>query len=226
MPVPSPDDLINIHTHGSVRCKGVFAIENLMLHEGRRPDESADAFSAGIHPWFLNEEDFAEQLEQLSLLAYDDRIVAIGEAGYDRRRGPDTAFQHKVFEAQAAIAAEAGKPLMIHCVKGYDELWASMKSLKPSVPWIIHGFNGSTDQAIQLIGGGFYLSLWVKSVLNGSLDEVMRAVPADHIFLETDGFDVEVKTVYDRAAQGCNLSTAGLINTIHSNYQRLFCKSD
>jgi TatD DNase family protein len=222
MPLPAPNDLINFHTHDSVRTRGVFAVENLMMHEERIPDDSADAFSVGIHPWFLKKEDYARQFERLSLIATDERVMAIGEAGYDSRKGPDIALQRLVFEAQAKLASDLGKPLVIHCVKGYDELWASLKRLKPAVPWIIHGFNGSPEQANQLVEGGMYLSLWVKSVLSGSLAGVMKAVPVSRIFLETDGFEVEVKTLYEHAARCYAISVTDLGKTINDNYRRLF----
>jgi TatD DNase family protein len=222
MPTPGKGDLIDIHTHDSVLTDGVFAVENLMIHEGRLPDGSAKAFSVGIHPWFLNEEEVDSQLAQLAKLAADERVVAIGEAGYDRRKGPDLALQERVFEEQARMADELSKPLIIHCVKGWDELWASRLRLRPRVPWIIHGFNGSIEQAGQLIAGGMYLSLWIKSVLNGSLDRVIRELPSDRIFLETDGFGIALEEVYKRAAQAAVITPAEFASAVSDNYLKLF----
>jgi len=222
MPVPPEGDLINLHTHDSVRTPGVFAVENLMLHEDRVPDNAADAFSVGIHPWFLQKEDIGEQLTLLAHLADDKCVIAIGEAGYDRRRGAAGELQQEVFEAQAQLAEEKGKPLVIHCVKGWDELWSSKRRLKPRVPWIIHGFNGGIDQARQLVAGDMYLSLWVKSVLNGALDPVLAGIPRERIFLETDGFEVDLALVYEKAAQGMNISVELLADTIRNNFLNLF----
>jgi len=222
MVVPHKGDLINLHTHDSDRTQGVFAVENLMMHEGRMPDASADAFSAGMHPWFLKKENIAKQLDLLSQVADDERVVAIGEAGYDRRRGASFELQKEVFEAQARLAEEKRKPLIIHCVKGYDDLWASKHRIKPGMPWIIHGFNGGINQARQLVAGGMYLSLWVKSVLNGALDPVLAAIPHERIFLETDGFKVGLDLVYERAAMGMKINTGLLADSIRNNYLSLF----
>lgn len=222
MPVPRAGDYINLHTHDSVRTPGVFAVENLMIHEGRLPDDAADAFSVGLHPWFLQKEDIASQLVRLSQLVADERVVAVGEAGYDRRRGADAELQQEVFEAQAQLAEETGKPLVIHCVKGWDELWTSKRRLKPRVPWIIHGFNGGIEQARQLVAGDMYLSLWVKSVLGGALDQVLAGISRERIFLETDGFDTDLAVVYEKAADGMNIPVAMLAETIRNNYTNLF----
>ncbi len=222
MPVPQSGDLVNLHTHDSVRTRGVFAVENLMMHEGRSPDDASDAFSVGIHPWFLQREQIAEHIARLTQLLTDDRVVAVGEAGYDRRRGADEGLQREVFETQAKLAEEMGKPLVIHCVKGWDELWASKRRLKPQMPWIIHGFTGGIDQARQLVAGDMYLSLWVKSVLGGALDQVLAGIPQERIFLETDGFEIDLAQVYDKAAMVMNIRVDLLADTIRNNYLSLF----
>lgn len=213
--------MIDLHTHNSVRRSGVFSVENLMAHETRVPDNSHNAFSVGAHPWFLRDENIDEQLERVAQLAADKRVVAIGEAGYDRRQGGATELQRKAFEAQAALAEELSKPLVIHCVKMWDELWASKKRLNPQSAWIIHGFNGGVEQAWQLIDGGFRLSLWIKSVLNGSMDEVIREMPAEMLFAETDGFDAGIELVYERYARVRGVSADWLTERMRDNYMNL-----
>ena len=35
-------------------AEGIFAVENLMAHENLKPENiAARAFTAGIHPWYL-----------------------------------------------------------------------------------------------------------------------------------------------------------------------------
>lgn len=222
MPVPLEGDLIDLHTHGSRRKEGVFAIENLMMHEDRTVDDSCDAWSAGIHPWYLEGDSMQAQLDRLAGIAADKRVVAIGEAGYDRGRGPDAGMQRQAFEAQARLAGELSKPLIIHCIRGWDELLASGRRLKPASAWIVHGFNGGLRQAQQLIDHGMYLSMWVKSVLNGKLAPVMQAVEADRIFLESDGFGTDMAEVYGRAAVLMDIGLPELVGIMHDNYRALF----
>jgi hypothetical protein len=37
MPLPARNDLIDIHTHGSILTSGQFAVENIMIHEAGFP---------------------------------------------------------------------------------------------------------------------------------------------------------------------------------------------
>lgn len=53
---------------------------------------------------------------------------------------------------------EAGKPLVIHLVKAVDELLKVKRDLRPSNPWIIHGFRGKAALAEEYLKHGFYLS--------------------------------------------------------------------
>jgi len=52
------------------------------------------------------------------MLARCERVVAIGEAGFDRLRGGSPAVQREAFVAQSKIAEAVGKPLVLHVVKG------------------------------------------------------------------------------------------------------------
>ncbi len=219
---PDAGDLIDIHTHDSARENGIFSVENILAHTVREPDDECDCFSVGAHPWFLRSDNVGDAVSKVAELARHDRVVAVGEAGYDRRRGGDIQLQQRCFEDQAAIADELDKPLIIHCVKMWDELWASRKRLSPDVPWIIHGFNGGKEQALQLVSGGFMLSLWARSLLSRSLDVVIAALPASSLFIETDGLKLPLKELYGIAAEARSSTVDELTATIHSNYERCF----
>jgi hypothetical protein len=56
MNLPQSEEFIDIHTHGSIPGEGIFTVENLMAHQEPDPENViAKAFTAGIHPWYLNE---------------------------------------------------------------------------------------------------------------------------------------------------------------------------
>lgn len=116
---------------------------------------SAPHYSVGIHPWHADTGDVAE----VEHLAADPRVVAIGECGIDKLRGPGLEVQMPVFEAQARLAERLQKPLIIHCVRAYGEIMALHDRLHPTVPWIIHGFNRNAALARQLTDRGIYLSI-------------------------------------------------------------------
>lgn len=125
------------------------------LEPGQQPDGSG-WFSAGIHPWMADRAD--EYWQWLEEVLAHPRVLAVGEAGLDALRGPDQATQTRVFERQAELSERFAKPLIIHAVRSWPALTALRRRLKPSQPWIIHGFRGKPELARQLLDQGFSLS--------------------------------------------------------------------
>jgi TatD DNase family protein len=223
MNIPQPDDFINIHTHNSLIADGVFAVENLMAHENPKPDDiAADAFTAGIHPWYLNEHNRKEQIGFIRTLAGNSDVIAIGEAGFDKLRGPSMEIQRAAFKEQVKIAEESGKPLIVHCVRAWDELLASYKTLNPVKPWLVHGFRGKKDLALQLVSKGMYLSFWFNFVLRPESADLLRFVPNERIFLETDGADVSIIDIYRKVANDLAISIEELKRFIFGNFMSVF----
>nr|MCU0407805.1 TatD family hydrolase [Bacteroidales bacterium] len=135
--LPRPGDYIDIHNHGGISAPGIFMVENLMMHEDRKPVAGEGiVYSAGLHPWFVEESSMQAQLDALKKLASGPALVAIGEAGFDRLRGAPPGLQRRAFESQAAIAEECNKPLFIHCVRAWEDLIGAHRKLSPEQPWI------------------------------------------------------------------------------------------
>jgi len=158
MNLPQPGDYIDIHTHHSVPAEGVFSVVALMAHENVHPDNlPGRTYTAGIHPWYLNNDNHEKLLEFIQHTAGNSNLAAIGEAGFDKLRGPSMELQRSAFEEQAVIAGKHNKPLVIHCVKAWDELLASHRNLKPETKWLVHGFRGKKELASQLLSKGMYM---------------------------------------------------------------------
>ena len=103
------------------------------------------------------------------------------------------------------------KPLVIHCVKAWDELLASHRNLKPETPWLVHGFRGKKELALQqLLSKGMYLSFWFDFVLRPESAELLRFLPKERIFLETDGADVDIKDIYNKVANDLGITCKGI----------------
>jgi TatD DNase family protein len=225
MNVPDPCEYIDIHTHDSRPMAGVFAVENLMAHENLRPENlTAKVFTAGIHPWHLNAGNRDELLKYVLQVADNPNLIALGEAGFDKLKGPSIELQRSTFEEQVKIANEKKKPLIIHCVRAWDELLAANKILKPSTPWMIHGFRGKKELALQLIKRGMFLSFWFDFVLRPESSDLIRFLPRDRIFLETDGADISIKDIYKKVAVDLKISEKELKSIIFSNFKELFLK--
>lgn len=223
MSVPQPGDFIDIHTHGAEAVPGIFSVENLMPHEERAPTGIEGlAFTLGIHPWYVNEHNHISLIKKVKEVAGNPFLSAIGEAGFDKLRGPSSSLQKIVFEEQASISEINKKPLIIHCVRSWDELIASHKNIKPKMPWLIHGFRGSLQLAEQLLSRGMYLSFWYDFILRPESSDLLRALPGDHIFLETDGADTDIKDIYNKVSDDLSITSDELKNLIYLNYINVF----
>ncbi len=223
MSVPRPGDYIDIHVHGGKVAPGIFILETLMAHEGRYPEKTdGAAFTFGIHPWYLTKENYSEHLRLVEKITPDSEVIAIGEAGFDKLRGPSTALQSEVFERQVRISESLKKPLIIHCVRAWDEILAAHKKLKPLMPWMIHGFRGKLRQAEQLLSKGLWISVWFEYALRPESASLFSSISRDRIFLETDGADADIRDIYKKVAGDMSIPVEELKSLLHSNYKKFF----
>jgi len=184
---------IDFHTHNSGGAGDTVSVVNLMAGDEVPADFPANTlFSAGIHPWQLTDDNLSELQTELLLTVAHPHVVMIGEAGFDRLKGAGRETQEKAFMFQASLAAEMGRPIVIHCVKGWEDLLHAHRELSPSRPWIIHGFRGRGNLAASLSATGFWFSLGRK----GLKPEVLRAVSHERILLETDDSGESIADVY------------------------------
>ncbi len=184
---------IDFHTHNRSSDADTVTVLNLMAGDDV-PAEFTDStlFSAGIHPWQLTESNLADLQTELLLTVAHPHVALIGEAGFDRMQGGPREVQQRAFIFQAEMASEMDKPMVIHCVKGWDDLRQARKEVMPARPWVIHGFRGNSILAASLADDGFWFSL-------GSLGlkpEVLKALSHERILLETDESGERIADVY------------------------------
>ena len=223
MNLPQAGDYIDIHVHGGKPVSGNFIIESLMAHEEMFPENIPGVtYTYGIHPWFLNENNYNKLLDSVEHSADHPNMIAIGEAGFDKLRGPSPELQRQVFEKQVVIAETRRKPLIIHCVKAWDDLLAAQKKLKPEMPWLVHGFRGNVELASQLVSKGMYLSFWFDFVLRPESADLIRQLPVERIFLETDGAEVDIRKIYEKVATVLDISVDKLKSVVLSNFNEFF----
>jgi TatD DNase family protein len=223
MNLPGKGNYIDIHTHGAKPVTGIFSIETLSAHEEKLPEDLPGMlFTYGIHPWYLDEKNHNQQLTNVIKVAGNPLVVAIGEAGFDKLKGPSSDLQRKTFEEQVYIAEERKKPVVIHCVKAWDELIKVYKTLKPKMPWLVHGFRGKKDLALQLISRGICLSFWFDFIIRPESSQLLRALPKEKIFLETDGAGVDIKEIYNKVAVDLEMSIDDLKIQVLDNFNRFY----
>ena len=149
-------DFIDIHTHTEKSGENLLQIINLNLES---PCPEQGYYSYGIHPWALDKADFQvdEALNKLKENLQQPQVIALGEAGLDKFHA-DFDRQIKVFERQIVLSENMQIPMILHDVRSHNEIIALRKKHRAKQPWILHGFNGTMQDARQLIRQGIYLS--------------------------------------------------------------------
>lgn len=180
-------------------------------------------FSLGIHPWFIERQDWQLALQTLAAVCRNSNLLAVGECGLDKCIATPIELQIEVFTRQIELAEHLGKPLIIHCVKAFNELIQLKKSRKAESVWIVHGVNAKPALAAQLIRHGCYLSFGAALLNPGShAEHALVETPPDRLFLETDTADVPIGAIYATAAKMLGIDVAILRQQIQSNFKRVF----
>lgn len=222
---------LDIHTHRTDDSDS--AVYNLKLEEIKDIIDNLviispiSTYSAGLHPWDVDKEAMQEQLALVDRAAGQDQVRLIGECGLDKLRGPEIEVQKEAFAVQIKLANQHQKPLIIHCVKAYDELIDITKAHPPQIPAIIHGFNKSTELARQLRSHGFLLSFGAAllnkhSPARTALQECWQQ--QHPFFLETDNSPQTITEIHAQAAILLKISEDALKDAIFANWKKIGLK--
>ena len=182
-------------------------------------------YSIGLHPWYINTDSIDAEFENLKKYAALENVIAIGECGLDKVRQTEWKLQGKAFKLQIELANQVSKPLIIHCVRAYDEVLKALNDNQVRVPVIFHGFNKKLLLAEQLLKEGYYLSFG-GALLNEQSNacSVFLNLPVEQIFLETDSAAVSIEEIYYAAALLRKTSLDTLILQLQKNYETVFIR--
>ncbi len=159
------------------------AVELAHAHEGMYA-------TVGVHPHEA-EEAPPDLLDQLTELAADPRVVALGEMGLDffRNYSPHD-LQRRIFRDQLRLARRLDMPVVIHSRAAEAETLQILDEERAfDVPVLIHCFTHEWAFAKQVLERGGFLS--VPGVITyktaGPLREAVARIPGEVLLLETDG---------------------------------------
>jgi TatD DNase family protein len=139
----------------------------------------------GIHPHNAGTAT-ADDLAALRELLGHPKAVAVGETGLDWFRNyapPDD--QRRLFAAELELAAELGKPVVIHTRAADDDTLAALSSHAGTV--VLHCFS-SAHMLPTALERGWYVSFAGNATFPKAVDLRLAAtqVPAERILAETD----------------------------------------
>lgn len=209
---------INAHTHAQLYDAKV-EIVNLGIDARDKPNY----YSYGLHPWHLEKGTCYEQFETMQRVVYEKRCIAIGECGLDKLSDVDFELQTEMFIAQIKLANQVKKPLIIHCVKAFNELINCLNLNDNKVPVIIHGFNNNENIAKVLVNEGCYFSFG-KALLgyDSNAAKAIINVGRKNFFLETDDADISIKYIYKKASELLRIDEEIIRQQLQSNFERVF----
>ncbi len=142
--------------------------------------------TAGVHPHVADTAD-PGALERVRELAGLPEVVAVGEMGLDYYydNAPRRA-QREAFEAQLALAAETGLPVIVHSREA-DEDTAAMVRVADGVRGVLHCFAGGPDLLDAGLEAGWHISFsGLVTFNNYDGPDLVRAVPDGRLLVETD----------------------------------------
>jgi TatD DNase family protein len=211
---------VDIHRHTASVCDDVFCIVNLDHAEADLPD---CAFSFGLHPWCIGKDEVQHTFRRFKLLADCPKWLAVGECGLDRAIDVPMAQQIEYLTPQLELAQRLCKPVIMHCVRAFNELLAlRVRYVDP--PWIIHGFDAHPQLARRCVEAGCYLSFG-KALLRPQSKAAasLCAVSPQAVFFETDAANgIDIADIYAAAATISGFSQQFWRSQVLLNYRTVF----
>lgn len=148
----------------------------------------------GLHPYWVADHDETAceaALDELAKLI--PQVPLLGETGLDYRTHivkDSHARQMDCFDAQLDLAEMSRKPVVLHCVRAFDELAKFLAFRVGKVRGFYHAFTGSLTQAQQLNEMGFLISVGgAVCGENPRLEQAIAGTDLDWLLIETDSPD-------------------------------------
>ena len=162
--------------------------------------------AVGLHPIHLSEGIFKTKIDKEEIefntreeefdyegykkLAQSEKVVALGEIGFDYWYRPKTKKkleefknkQREVFKKQLELARELNLPVIFHCRIAHQDL---IESLNIKVSGVVHCFSGNWQEAERYLEKGLHLG-FNGIIFKLNLDEIIEKTPLERMLIETD----------------------------------------
>lgn len=170
-------------------------------------------YALGLHPYFL-EQHHEGDLQRLESMCFEQinkmgpvsalgsnresnqgsKLVAIGEFGLDLMLAESGHEQQaELCRQQFLIAEKMNLPVILHIRKAYDEVAAMIRRIGFDQGGIVHGFSGSYQQGMIMVGLGFKLGIGgaMSHPRARKLRATIARLPLSSLVLETDAPDMK-----------------------------------
>jgi TatD DNase family protein len=145
-------------------------------------------YTAGVHPHDAAEFDAVRDIPRI-LGHIEAGAVAIGECGLDYHYDHSPRDQQRAtFGAQLALAAQTGRPVVVHTREAEEDTTAMLREAATGgVRGVLHCYTGSITLAEVALEAGWYVSFsGIVTFKKWTDDALLRVVPDDRILVESD----------------------------------------
>ncbi|MGN0847186.1 MAG: TatD family hydrolase [Kiritimatiellia bacterium] len=143
---------------------------------------------AGVHPW--QAADAGPRLSDVAAQLEGDPHVGVGEIGLDRLRTKVIpGEQRRLFGEQLALAAERGRPVVLHGAKCWGEVVGACRPHRGRIPaFLFHGFSRSAGLLPEIAALNGFVSVGPALLNDHAVNyrEMAKGLPIDRVLVETD----------------------------------------
>ena len=182
---------VGIHPHHAKSLMGFDKEDRI-----KRSDKKVDNYDKRMH----------DDITTIASLVSNPKVVAIGEIGLDYHRYSSSSLykteiseddwqslnevQRDLFERQLKIAANFGKPVILHSREAKSEVLKIIQSLELrhniTVRGVFHCFDGSLSYLKEILDADFYVSMTGNITFVPDRSTVALSIPLNRLLLETD----------------------------------------
>jgi len=155
-------------------------------------EQYAEVYAAvGVHPNDCADFD-AAMLQEVRSLAQHPKVIAIGEIGLDYYwHKVDHDVQARAFQAQVQLAAELGKPVIVHSREAAADTIGMLEQFTQHTARIegtLHSYFDDLSLMQRAFAIGFYCGVTGPITFKKSDRErdIIRQAPLDRLLIETD----------------------------------------
>ncbi len=210
--------IINAHTHQPSSAD--ISVINFYPYQSIPEVRENDLLSAGLHPWFLKDINIDEALIQLEALCQNQKIAVVGECGLDKNMD-NIEIQKNVFKCHIELSEKHKLPIVIHSVKTHHFILEMRNKLTATMPWLVHGFQGSKELALQFSSQNIFISFGAAIMVHpDKFQTILNQVDLDFVLFETDDKNISISEIYQQAAKLLNMPVGLLEKRIENNFKR------
>ena len=141
----------------------------------------------GLHPW---EAARGESAMELRAALEADPHAGVGEIGLDRLKEKTISpAQRAAFAAQLEVAAEFGRPAVLHGAKCWGEVVAACRPHAGRIPaFLFHGFSRSGGLLPEIAALNGFVGVGAALLNDHAVNyrALVKEVPAERLLVETD----------------------------------------